>query len=148
MEFVRGAGCIFRCEESDQAPVARSDRRGLEVMVHHEMGQLVDRNVRAECTGTGPHDSFHRLVLPPLELLRPKQTEDDALIVHDHTRVPSGGLNALSNLVDWFLQSARGHISAGHITGARAFGIRALGRKARGEPVELSLDVIADLGET
>jgi len=117
-------------------------------VVDHEMGHLVDRDMGPERARTRTHDLLDRLVAAPLKLLSPKQTQDDALTVNDHARVPSRRSHALQYLADRLVEATRRDIPPRHVAGARTRRGLALGRKAGGEPVELAGGVVVDLRES
>jgi hypothetical protein len=104
--------------------------------------------VRAKRAGPGSHHALDQAPTPLLELAGSKQPEDDPFGVHDDARIPSGRLDALAHLVHRLVQPTRRHVTARHAAGARALGLSAFGGKPRREPVELSVDVVVDVGET
>jgi len=115
--------------------------------VDQVMGQLLDRDVGPEGAGPGAHHLLDRLVPTLLKLAGPQQAKNDPLLVHDHAGIPSGGPDPLPNLADRIAEPAGRDISPGHITGPRLAGVLALGRQASGQPVELTVRVVVDLGE-
>jgi hypothetical protein len=95
----------------------------------------------------GPGRMISSMPLWPLELLLAKQAEHDPLDVHDHAGVPSSGADAFADPLDPFLEPARRHVGARYVSRPRTLGIRALRGQAGGQPVELAVHVVADLGE-
>jgi hypothetical protein len=134
-------------QEADEPSVRGRDRGALEAVSLHEQGHLLDRNVRAERARARPHHVLDRPIAFSLELGPAEQAEHDALLVHDDTGVPSGGANALSNLVDRLVYPTRRHVASSDVGRARVLGVRPLGRQAGRQPVELAADAVVDLGE-
>jgi hypothetical protein len=116
-------------------------------MSHHELGYVVDRYVRAKRAGTWPHDSLDPLLVSLAELLGPEEPQDDALVVHDHTRIPSCRRRPFTDCAHRLLKSARRDIPASHVSSASARGVRPFCGKACRQPVELSVDVVVHLLE-
>ncbi len=114
-------------------------------MVHHEMRHLRYRHMRAERAGAGPHDLLRGLIASLVKLGSAKQAKDHPLLVHDHARSPSGRTDAIADIADRLVQTARRYVPAGHVAGARALSAGALDRKTGREPVEFPVDVVVDL---
>jgi hypothetical protein len=144
---VGGRDRIFSSQDPYQPPVGGGYRGGREVVVDHEVGHLLDRHVRAERAGRGAHDLLDRLVASPLELGFAKQAQDHPFIVHDHAGVPPHRADPLTNLSDRLVQPARRHISSGHAAGPPTLGAGTLDGKPGGQPIELPVHVVVDLGE-
>ena len=92
-------------------------------MSHQKLGDVIERHVRAERTRTGPHDSLDRLLVPLPELLGPEKPQDDALVVHDHTRIPSRRRRAFTDRAYRLLQSARRDIPASDVSRSSTRGV-------------------------
>ena len=116
-------------------------------MLDHEMGHLLDRDVRPKRAGARPHYLLDGLFLFRLKLLGPKQAQYHSLVVDDNTCIPSCRRDAFANLMYRFVQPAGRHISSSHVARTRVLRVRALRRKARGQPVEFSVYVVIDVGE-
>src|SRR3984893_12770134 len=114
-------------------------------MGHHELEYVVDRHVRAKRAGTGPHDSLDPLLVSLPELLGPEKSQDDALVVHDHTRIPPYRRRAFTDRVHRLLQSARLDIPASHVSSSCTRGVRPCGWNPCRQPVALSVYVVIHL---
>jgi len=116
-------------------------------MGHHELGYLINRHVRAKRAGTGSHDSLDPLLVSLPELLGPEESQDDALVVHDHTGIPSCRRRPFTDRAYWLLQSARRDIPASHVSRSSPRGVRPFCWKPCRQPVELSVYVVVHLLE-
>jgi hypothetical protein len=147
VKLVGGLDRVLSSEDPDQATVGGRDRRGRQVVRHHESGHLHDGNVRAERAGARTHDPLDRLAVIPVELRLTEQAEDDSFVVHDDARVPPCCSDAFADLTHRLVESTRRDVTASHGPSSRTLGVRALGGKARREPVQLSVHVIMDYRE-
>src|SRR5882724_8309421 len=116
-------------------------------MGHHELGYVVARYVRTKRAGTRPHDWLDPLLVSLAELLGPEEPQDDALVVHDHTRIPSCRGRPFTDCAHRLLKPARRDIPASHVSSSSARGVRPFCGKACRQPVELSVDVVVHLLE-
>ena len=116
-------------------------------MGHHELVDVVDRHVRAKRAGTRPHDSLDPLLVSFSELLGPEESQDDALVVDDHARIPSCRRRPFTNRAHGLLQSARRDVPASHGSRASMRGVRPFRREPCRQPVELSADIVVHLPE-
>jgi len=112
-----------------------------------ELGNLIDRHVRAERTRTRPHDSLDRLLVPLPELRGPEKPQDHALVVHDHTRIPSRRRRAFTDRAYRLLQSAGGNIPASDVSRSSPRGVSPFGGEPGRQPIELSVYVVVYLLE-
>ena len=116
-------GNIFSPEEAHQPAIGRGDRGIGKVVSDQELGNVLDRHVRAERTRTGPHDSLDRLLVPLPKLRGPEKPQDHALVVHDHTRIPSRRRRAFTDRAYRLLQSAGGDIPASDVSRSSTRGV-------------------------
>lgn len=150
--FVRVVGMgrldrVILSEQPDKAAVGCGDRRALQIVVQHEMRHLANGNMRPECAGPWPHDALRRFVRVPLQLGFAEQTENDPLVVHHHARFPAGGPDPLPDQPDLLAGSAGRDVPPSYVAGSGLRGIVALGWKAGGQPVNLPVDVVVNVGK-
>jgi len=74
-----------------------------------------------------------------LEFVGPEQPEDNPVLAHDHTRVPSGGDDSITDVAQSLTQGARRYVPPDHIDQARALRIRPFGGPGRSDPVLLAV---------
>ena len=150
--FVRvvGVSCAYRIlpsKQTDKTAVGSGDRRALQIVVQHEMRHLGDGNMGPERAGAGPHDASHRILGVPLQLRFAEQTEHDPLVVHDNARIPAAGPDPLPDRAEFFAGSAGRNVPASYVAGSGLRRVGALGRQSGGQPVNLSVDVVVNVGE-
>ena len=116
-------------------------------MSDQELGDVIERHVRAKRTGTGPHDSLDRLLVSLLELLGPEKPQNDALVVHHHTRIPSRRRRAFTDRAYRVPQSARRDILASDVSRSSTCGVSPFGGKPGRQPIELPVYLVIHLLE-
>lgn len=79
--------------------------------------------------------------------LRAEQSEDDGLLVHDDAGVPSRRAHAPEHVAEPLIHSAGGDAAPSHVSRARELRVRALRGQASGQPIQLALRVVVDVGE-
>jgi hypothetical protein len=76
-----------------------------------------------------------------------EQPEHDVLVVHDHTLVPAGCLDTLSDFTDAIAGRTRGNVTSGEIHNVGRACVLALPRQTVGKPIRLAGSVIKNLRE-
>src|ERR1700694_4172257 len=135
-------------KHADELAIRRRDRDAVVVVLHEVVGHLLDRDIRTERAGSGLHHFLGCEVWVHPELFRPEHAEDDSVIVHDYSEIPSGGFGPVAHVADEVLQPADDRVLSRGIAGTRTIVVLPLGRQPCGQPVQLARPVLMDLVET
>ena len=148
MVAVSSADRILPTEQPDKAAVGCGDRRALQIVVDHKMRHFADGNMRPKRTGARPHDALRRFVRVSVQLRFAEQTKNDSLLVHHHAGIPAGRQDPLPDRPDPLAGSAGGDVRGCYVAGSGLRSVGALSRKTGGQPVNLPVDVVVNIGES
>ena len=146
-KFVGRASSILLLQDAHEAPIRRCNRSVFELVVDHVVSDFIDGDVWPKRARTRPHDPLHHFSGLTLQLFGPQYPQHNPRVVHHDAHVPAFTANAVTNLLHLFFWPTSRCVVTGDIAGARAVRAVAFREKTRGEPVDLSIDVVVYLPE-